>query len=550
MEVTGRLHFRTRGEGLTRLRFQPGGRAATVRRIWVVSCALLLAAPLVAQSPGSSTQYDRAVDYLQHQQIVPAITLLQQILEAAPTDVKAHNLMGIALTASGRLEEANPHFRQALEINPQFYPALRNLAVNELALKHVAEARVDFEEVLQFVPEDHVAHLSLGEIYFGQKLYVTAVEHYLKSGELLTRDPNVTLNFAQSCFESKQRDKAAQALENFPTEADGRAHFQAGVMLAQLSKYDAAVRQFELGQKDYPDPYEVGYNLTLADLRGGHYAQAIAAARGLLARGYEKAELYNLLSEAYEKNDQTIEAYNALRKATQIDPRDENNYLDLIALGIDHANYPLALGIADIGLENNPNSYRLLLQRGAVRAFQAQYTQAVEDFEQASKLDPQKDLPFFAMAIALMQTDQLTKGLAILRQRLAASPDNYLMLYALGEGLDHQGLGHGSPEEKEAIDSLRKSIRLNPDFPDPRVALGRILLRRGDVDQGIVELEKALELDPTNLSLCYPLASAYRKKGDIARADELIVKFEKFKEEDREKHSNRTILRLLREGEQ
>ena len=70
------------------------------------------------------------------------------------------------------------------------------------------------------------------------------------------------------------------------------------------------------------------------------------------------------------------------------------------------------------------------------------------------------------------------------------------------------------------------------------------------MDQGIVELEKALELDPTNLSPCYPLASAYRKKGDIARADELIAKFEKFKEEDREKHSNRTILRLLREGEQ
>jgi tetratricopeptide (TPR) repeat protein len=510
----------------------------------------MLAATLAAQSPTPSTQYDQALDYLQHQQIGSAITLLQQTLEATPTDIKAQNLMGIALTASGRLQEANPHFRRALEINPEFYPALKNLAVNELALKHVAEARVHFEEVLHFVPEDQVAHLSLGEIYFGQKLYVTAVEHYLKSGELLTRDPNVTLNFARSCFELKQRDKAARALENFPPEAGGQAHFQAGVMLAQLSKYDAAARQFELAQRDYPDPYEVGYNLTLAYLRGGHYAQAIAAAQGLLARGYEKAELYNLVSEAYEKNDQTVDAYNALRKATQIDPRDENNYLDLIALGIDHANYPMALGIADIGLQNNPNSYRLLLQRGAVRAFQAQYTQAVEDFERASKIDPQKDLPFFAMAIALMQTDKLNKGLAILRQRLAASPDNYLMLYALGEGLDHQGLEHGSAEEKEAIDSLRKSIRLNPDFPDARVALGRILVRRGDVDQAIVELEKALELDPTNLSPCYPLASAYRKKGDSVRADELIAKFEKFREEDREKHSNRTILRLLREGEQ
>jgi superkiller protein 3 len=512
-----------------------------------VALVLLLAASLSAES---ADQYAQALSYVERQEMGPAIALLQQILEKAPSDAKAHNLMGIALTASGRLQEANAHFRRALESDPEFYPALKNLAVNELALNYVAEARVHFEEVLRFVPEDPVAHLSLGEIYFGQKLYVTAVEHYLKSGELLTRDPNVTLNFARSCFESEQRDKSVPALENFPPEANGRAHFQAGVMLAQLSKYDAAVHQFELAQKDYPDPYEVGYNLTLGYARGGHYAQAITTAQGLLARGYEKAELYNLLSEAYEKNDQTVDAYNALRKATQIDPRDENNYLDLIALGIDHANYPMALGIADIGLQNNPKSYRLLLQRGAVRAFQAQYTEAVQDFEQASKLDPQKDLPFFAMAIALMQTDKLNEGLGILRQRLAATPDNYLMLYAMGEGLDHLGLEHGSPEENEAIDSLRKSIRLNPDFPDPRIALGRILLRRGDVDQAIVELERALELDPTNLSPCYTLASAYRKKGDTGRADELMVKFEKFKEEDREKHSNRTILRLLREGEQ
>jgi tetratricopeptide (TPR) repeat protein len=519
-------------------------------RIVATAFAFLLASFVNARSPAPPDQYDQALNYMQHQQVGPAITLLQQILANAPTDVKAHNLMGIALTASGRLEEANSHFRRALEINPDFYPALKNLAVNELALNRVEEARVHFEEVLRLAPEDQVAHLSLGEIYFGHQLYAAAAQHYLKSGKLLDSDPNVTLRFARSCFESKQGDKATEALENLPQEAGGHAHFQSGVMLAQLLKYAAAAHQFELARKDYPDPYEVGYNLTLAHVRSGNYPAAITTAQGLIAQGHEKAELYNLLSEAYEKNDQTIEAYNALRKATQIDPQDENNYLDLIALGIDHANYPLALGIADIGLRNIPNSYRLLLQRGAVRAFRAQYTEAVEDFEQASRLDPQKDLPYFAMAMALMQTDQMAKGIEILRQRLAASPNDYLILYALGEGLDHLGLARGSPEEKEAIGSLEKSVRLNSGFPDSRRAFGRILLRRGDVDQAIAELEKALELDPTDLSPCYPLASAYRKKGDSQRAAELMAKFERFRAEDREKHSNRTILRLLREGEQ
>jgi hypothetical protein len=51
------------------------------------------------------------------------------------------------------------------------------------------------------------------------------------------------------------------------------------------------------------------------------------------------------------------------------------------------------------------------------------------------------------------------------------------------------------------------------------------------------------------LSPCYQLAQAYRRKGEKKRADELFAKFEKFRDEDRERHINRNLLKLLREGE-
>jgi len=69
------------------------------------------------------------------------------------------------------------------------------------------------------------------------------------------------------------------------------------------------------------------------------------------------------------------------------------------------------------------------------------------------------------------------------------------------------------------------------------------------VDRAIPQLEKALELDPTDLSPCYQLAQAYRRKGEKERADELFAKFVKFRDEDRERHINRNLLKLLREGE-
>jgi tetratricopeptide (TPR) repeat protein len=504
---------------------------------------LALACPLGASSP-----YDQVVLYIEQGKLNSAISLLKRILKKSPHDVKAQNLMGLALTASGKLPEANVYFKRAVKLDPKFYPALKNLAVNELKQQQVDEAMGHLQQALMLVPQDPAIHMALAEIYFQKREFGPAVDHYIGSQGLFLRSPETILNFSRSCFESNQAGKAAGALELLGPEADGRAHFLAGIMLAQLGKYESAAQQFALARKDYPDPYAVGYNLTLAYVRGQKYPEAIRAAQELISAGHAKAELYNLLSEPYERTGQTIQAYNALRTATQLDPQDENNYLDLMALGVDHANFDLAFDIANIGLQNIPNSFRLMMQRGAVRAFQGQLTPALEDFELAAKLDPQSNMPYFAMCMALMQKDQVPRALEILRGRLAGHPDDYLLLYALGESADRSG-GSGLVSQEEALRALERSVQLNPNLSTSRIALGRIYLRRNEVDRAIPVLEKALELDPTDLSPCYQLAQAYRRKGDKERAEQLMAKFETFRDEDRERHINRNLLKLLREGE-
>ena len=83
------------------------------------------------------------------------------------------------------------------------------------------------------------------------------------------------------------------------------------------------------------------------------------------------------------------EAYDALRQATRIERKDENNYVDLAAICLDYANYDLGLEITEIGLRNVPNSDRLYLQRGVMRAMKGQLKEAEQDLAAASKLAPQ-----------------------------------------------------------------------------------------------------------------------------------------------------------------
>ena len=141
------------------------------------------------------------------------------------------------------------------------------------------------------------------------------------------------------------------------------------MLLSDAKRFDAAARHFELAQNGYPDPYKVGFNLTLVYVNGGNYPAAIETGERL-ARQYRKGELYNLLSRAYEASGKTQEAYDALRTATELDPQDENNYIDLMSLCVAHENWELSLEISEIALRYIPAAGRvhLLRERGVRHA--------------------------------------------------------------------------------------------------------------------------------------------------------------------------------------
>ena len=524
-------------------------RSRIFKNCGVVILLFSLECLIAAQSP-PQIRYQEVVSLIDKQEIQPAINLLRKILEEFPNEIKAHNLLGIALTIAGQVEEANAHFQKAIQMNPRFYPAFKNLAINEMALKRFDEARAHFNLALQYGPSDPVAHLALGEIHFQKKEFSEAVKHYDQSGDLPFRNPRMALSYAMGCLESNQPDKATAVLEKLSPEADAVIRFEAGLMYARMAKYERAVRQFELARNGYPDPYEVTFNLALAYIKNKNYRAAIQTTQEFLSKGNQRAELHNLLSQAYEGNGQTVEAYNALRKATQLDPNDENNYLDLATLCVDHANYDLGLEIVNIGIKNIPRSDRLYFQRGTLLAMKGESNQAVADFETASTLAPERGLPYVARGIVLLELGEISKAINLIHQRVAANPNDYLVQYVLGEALNRSGPALGSAEENEAVQALEKSVLINPTFAASRAVLGKMLLRRNEVDRAIVHLEKALELDPAETSTTYQLALAYRKKGNLERAKELLAKVDQAKSESREQFMKHTLLRLVREGSQ
>jgi tetratricopeptide (TPR) repeat protein len=356
-------------------------------------------------------------------------------------------------------------------------------------------------------------------------------------------DPQAILAYSRCALSRGETADAIRMLGLLP-KADTASHFQAGLLLAQSGAYSAAAQQFGMARRSSKDSYLAGYNQALAYVRAGNYQAAIDTANELLNQGHETAELADVAATAYLKSGHTQEAYNALRLATQLNPKDEDAYVDLCLITLDRERYDQGLQIASIGLSHLPHSSRLRLQRGVLHAMKGQFVQAQADFESAAELAPADPSPLIALGVVAIQTGNLDAALKDLRAAVRKHPDNYAAQYWLSQALLRAGAVPGSREGDEAKAALEASVRLNPNYWHARADLGKVMLDRGEIDPAIVELRKAAELNPKATEPLYLLAQAYRRKGDEPRAQELTSRVAQMQAEDREALS-RSVLKGL-----
>jgi len=375
--------------------------------------------------------------------------------------------------------------------------------------------------------------LALAESEFTAKHCNLAVQDYARAGGLLKQRPDAVLHYAECAAEQGDISQASATLKLL-ARGDGEYHFEAGEMLVRHQAYHAAAAEFALARQSYKDPYIAGYDQALAYFKAGDFSKTIDTANELLNQGHRTAELANLAGEAYLRNKQPKEAFNALRLATGLDPKNEDSYVDLCSLTLNTDDYDLGIEIANLGLSHVPGSARLYLQRGVLHAMKGQFDEAQQDFATAGKIAPRDASPRVSEGVLAMQRGDLDRSIELLRQATSLSPDNYLAQFWLAEAMLRSGVTPDSKQGSEALAALQRSVHSNPEFWHSQTDLGKVLMDRGDLDAAIGHLEKAAALNPAATNPLYLLAQIYRRKGDAARAQELIARVGKMQEADRE----------------
>jgi tetratricopeptide (TPR) repeat protein len=282
------------------------------------------------------------------------------------------------------------------------------------------------------------------------------------------------------------------------------------------------------------------YNLALVL----HLSSQTDAAMAVLEKLPPDGDSLNLLGEIYAEKDKLPQAIATLRKATEIAPKDERNYIDLATLCIDHQSTDLGIEIATIGLKNIPNSARLYALRGAIYAQAGNSDAAAADFDKSSALEPDKLYGSVGVSLLLRESAKLPEAGAIIRKKLTSAPNDPILNYLMADILIREGAEPGRPEFREAVEFLNKSIKMKPDFVDAHAALSKLYMKSGKVIEAIAQTERTLELAPADHIALNQLTLAYRKLGRNEEAEHAAKRLRALLAEEEKQEVTRNRVRL------
>jgi tetratricopeptide (TPR) repeat protein len=255
----------------------------------------------------------------------------------------------------------------------------------------------------------------------------------------------------------------------------------------------------------------------------GQPKQAIPILTGLRSGGHDNVDVNNLLAQAYVGDGQNQQALEALQKASKLAPENEKLYLFVADACMEKQEYAVGLQVVDLGLNHLPDSAQLHYQRGMFLTLQDGFDAAKRDFDKAGELAPDTSIASLAGTQKAMLDGDVPEAIRIAREAVKKGDQDYRLLTLLGEALLRSGIAPGDPEFKEAREALEKSVAERSNYAGSQLALGKLELLDNRIDDAIAHLETARKLNPHDASVYSNLASAYRRRGDPQKAQDMLA---------------------------
>ena len=358
----------------------------TASRLWSQSAAT----PAPKIKPEGQAGYLEGLRYVQQRQFDEAIRAFEQGLTLDPNDPVLLDATGGAYLSKDELESAKKYLLASLHLDPGFTAARKNLVIAYFKGGEYDRAEAQCRTLAKVPgPTQQIADLFLGMIHEKKGDYAGAVTFFSHSGNLPRGYPEALLSYANAECQLKHLDKAG-ALLNQLRNIQGltaQQHLKLSQLYTQLGQDDLALSEVEAAKAQDSLVEGLQYQNALALDRVGRSREALEILKDLASQKPD-ADVLNLLSHVARENSEFSLALDSLRMAAKLAPQKEENYLDFSTFCADYNNNNLALEAAEVGLQNIPNSYRLLVQKAVLLEVLGRFNEAESTLRGAFRCRP------------------------------------------------------------------------------------------------------------------------------------------------------------------
>jgi tetratricopeptide (TPR) repeat protein len=271
---------------------------------------------------------------LKSERLDAAFERIRTVLAADSNILAAYNVLGNLHLKRGERTKALHAFQQALAKDPEYRPALFNVAVLYHDLNRPRDAADALQRLLALDPRDSDVLLKLGQAaldagdagkaqtFFGQVLAVNR-----DSGDAETGLGNAAL----------LRNDLDTAAKHFTRAADlqstaQNAHYNLGVVHHRRGDLARAEAEYRRETHAHPGNVKAHHYLGLLYAQQNNFDGQLEAFQTVVRLNPDSAQAHFLLADALFQKDRAKEALPLITRAITLNPKEEQPYLLLAAI--------------------------------------------------------------------------------------------------------------------------------------------------------------------------------------------------------------------------
>jgi len=341
----------------------------------------------------------------------------------------------------------------------------------------------------------------------------------------------------QSALAAGNYPAAETAFEKLRQLRPGMAevHANLGLIYFQERKFEEAVPTLRQALKLKPSLVKSDHLLAMSLSEIGHYGEAVQGLEKCLHHSSDN-EIKRMcgleLQRAYtglKKDDKAVET------AMQLNRLFPDDAEILYQTGKIYGNFAF-LTMEKLG-QVAPNSSWKHLAAAEAHESQGSYDQAIPEYNEVLKLDPQRPGIHFRIGRSLIgrywqrhSADDLAAAESEFQQELQIDPANANSAYELGE------MRRKANRFDEAQQFFEQALQHYPNFPEAQLGLASVLQSKKLPEQAVMHAQRATDLDPENEVAWYRLAQIQKALGHSAEQEKALAQYRRLHDRTSQQH--------------